>query len=66
VRSNLTVQGQRFHRNQAPTTYYEDTNHGNFIQHVNQDRMYFMFDRDSNQNWEEGDNDRVVMYGDSA
>ena len=43
-----------------------DSDHDNYIIHQNSDRIYFMRDDNNNLNWDDGEEDRIVMYGTSA
>ena len=40
-----------------------DSDNDNFLIHLNSDRLYFMRDDDNDLNWDDGEDDRIVMYG---
>jgi hypothetical protein len=61
VNWTLLIRWQRYHKNTAPTTYYQDTDHNNFIQHVNSNIMYWMYDRNDNNSWDDWNDDRIVF-----
>ena len=40
-----------------------DNDNDNFLIHLNSDRLYFMRDDDNDLSWDDGEDDRIVMYG---
>ncbi len=52
-------------KSNSPTIYYDDMDHNNFIQHINNNRVYWMYDANDNNYWDDWDDDRIVMYGTS-
>jgi len=59
----LHVAGNTRLSNGAPTLWLNDTDNDNFALHTNADRLYFMRDDNNNFSYDDGDNDRITMYG---
>ena len=50
----------------SPTFRFDDSNGDGFIIHNNSDILYFMRDDNRNDNWDDGDDDRIVMRGNGS
>jgi len=46
------------------TIRLNDTDHNDYLIHNNSNRIYFMHDSNDNNNWDDGDDDRITMYSD--
>ena len=63
LESTLDIRGETKIKTSSPTMRFDDTNGDGFMIHNNSDHLYIMRDDNRNDNWDDGDDDRVVIRG---